>query len=333
MRTRWANRRARDLRETVAVGAWLLLSLCAAAQSPAEAPNLLANPGFEDLRGELPAHWRPFVEPKPGAGADLDHATGRDSGRISARLHVPDPYEKEPANNWSQSVIADLAGKRLRVSGWIRTEGATEATIWAQCCSKAPLTVLQFVSTSDDHPRYGDTDWTHVQADFDVPQGTGFVVVRAVLLGVGTAWFDDLSLAEVAGAPSAPESPKVPIAAPANDATASPAPTPSPAGPAANLRIPPLGEGEVVLDTEMSRMLLDVYEQLLYTLQGLREEQSAMDLRLKAIEERLDAIDRRAGERRVETPRPVRPVQPVPPLVPRRTRDFGRGVAEEDAEP
>lgn len=47
-------------------------------------------------------------------------------------------------------------------------------------------------STSTDSPVYGTQDWSRVQMTVQVPQATEFVLLRCVLKGMGTAWFDQL---------------------------------------------------------------------------------------------------------------------------------------------
>ncbi len=170
-----------------ALGLFLLF----AANTSAE--NLVANPGFEDLAGDKPARWDQFVQPMPGADAKLsDTAHG---GAYAVQLHIPTPYEKEPVNNWSQNIMGDFGGKTLRVSGFIRVEEAKEATIWLQLWRKKPWGVLGAASTSIDMPVYGTQDWQEVSMDVPVPEGADFVTLRCVLMGSGTAWFDDLSVA------------------------------------------------------------------------------------------------------------------------------------------
>jgi len=169
---------------------FLLIFLLAASTS---AENLVANPGFEDLAGDKPARWDQFVQPMPGADAKLSDAAH--GGAYAVRLHIPTPYEKEPVNNWSQNIVGDFGGKTLRVSGFIRVEDAKEATIWLQLWRKKPWGVLGAASTSIDSPVYGTQDWQEVSMDVPVPEGADFVTLRCVLMGSGTAWFDDLSVA------------------------------------------------------------------------------------------------------------------------------------------
>ena len=162
---------------------------------PAVGMNLLANPGFESRSADQPDRWDFFVQPKPGAVARLDNTAH--TGEYSVWLHTPTAYEKEPVNNWSQNIIADFGGQTLRVSGFIRVAEAKEAALWLQCWRKSPWGVLGADSTSIDMPVYGTAEWQEVTMDVDVPEGTNFVTLRCVLLGTGSAWFDDISVSRV----------------------------------------------------------------------------------------------------------------------------------------
>jgi len=170
------------------------------------AENLLANPGFETLEGAVPARWHLFVMPRPGVEARLDGDAG--AGQFAALLHNPTAYEEEPVNNWSQNVVADVAGKTVRLSGLIKTQDATEAALWIQAWGR-PRTLRLFATTSTSAPVYGTRDWTPVSLTADVPEGTDFLVVRCVLLGRGKAWFDGLTLEHAPAESPAAGDPKV----------------------------------------------------------------------------------------------------------------------------
>lgn len=157
--------------------------------------NLLANPGFEQVVGETPTRWNLFVEPREGAYGRIDHEHVFD-GKLSVVLYNPEAYPAEPANNWSQNIIQDLSEVELIISGRIRTLEATEAALWIQCWSKAPVRLLHGATTSTDSPVYGTQDWAQVEMNVKAPEGTHFVTLRCVLLGRGTAWFDDLNISK-----------------------------------------------------------------------------------------------------------------------------------------
>jgi hypothetical protein len=94
--------------------------------------NLVINPSFETVDADKPAHWNLFLLPQPGAAARLDTRYARD-GRCAVMIHNPDTYPADPANNWSQNLSVDLAGKTFVVGGYIKTENATGAALWLQC--------------------------------------------------------------------------------------------------------------------------------------------------------------------------------------------------------
>jgi len=166
---------------------------------PVAAENLLANPGFERLERGMPTGWHLFVAPMDGAEGSID-AENVLGGRYAVRLHNPKPYDTEPANNWSQNILEDLGGQKLVVSGSIKTREATEAAILIQCFRKDPWGVLLFETTSTDSPVYGTTDWTRVEMQIEVPRGTDFLVLRCVLKGRGTAWFDSVDVEDAQSA-------------------------------------------------------------------------------------------------------------------------------------
>lgn len=159
----------------------------------ADAENLLKNPGFEVAANGAPADWAVFVQPKDGASSFLDQRVAKE-GSNAVKLAIAVPYAEDPANNWSQNVLADVRGKRLHLTGAVKTEDAGEAAIWVQCYAKGPLKLVLQHSTSSKGLLSGTHDWSPVEVSFDAPPDTDFVVVRCVLRFRGTAWFDALSL-------------------------------------------------------------------------------------------------------------------------------------------
>ena len=99
--------------------------------------NLLANPGFEKLSVDQPVRWNLFVQPQEGAFGRIDDTAH--SGKYAVQLHIPTPYPRDPANNWSQNILGEFGGQRLRLSGYLKTADATEAALWLQCWRKRPL--------------------------------------------------------------------------------------------------------------------------------------------------------------------------------------------------
>lgn len=167
----------------------VLLSFAAWAQ----AANLLSNPSFEDLAPDgRPVYWSPFVMPQAGAFAEADPLAL--DGEHAAMLHVPNRYETEPANNWSQVVVADMAEQDLVLTGEIRTEAVGEAAFWLQCFARNPARVVAAATSSTTTFLSGTNDWTPVEIRLTAPPDTEFAVVRCVIKGRGSAWFDSLRL-------------------------------------------------------------------------------------------------------------------------------------------
>lgn len=156
----------------------------------------LSNTGFEELDGAIPASWKVFVAPQPGATGEVVSEDPFD-GRNCVQLHTPSPYNVEPANNWSQSVPLERTGVRVRVRGHIKTKNATEAAIWLQCFRRDPWMVLKQVSSSTESPVHNTTSWTPVEFEAIIPKATDFAMIRCVLKGHGTAWFDNVSVTPV----------------------------------------------------------------------------------------------------------------------------------------
>ena len=165
----------------------------AAFSAPFDPSNLLLNSDFEavDLSG-MPAPWALFVLPRKGVEGRIDSIAR--NGESSVMLHTPEPYPTEPANNWSQVILRDVASKELRLEGYIRTEAATEAALWLQCFSQNPARVVAAQTSSIETPVRGTSDWTRVEVALRAPQETDFLVVRCVLTGTGKAWFDSIAL-------------------------------------------------------------------------------------------------------------------------------------------
>ncbi|MCX5770741.1 MAG: hypothetical protein NTZ09_10780 [Candidatus Hydrogenedentes bacterium] len=279
---------------------WLLVLILAAGDEP----NLLQTPGFEEVSAGLPDHWNVFVmdyapleKPEVPAQGGVERA-GRE-GANAAFLYNPAPYRSEPCNNWSQVVWGDLAGKKLRLSGAIKTEDATAAALWVQCWQRTPYKLLSVGSTSDKTPVTGTAGWRDVEMTVDVPAGTGFVMVRCVLRGKGKAWFDSLSLREVAEPPKPEASPAPKLVKP----NVIPIPTPR-----AN-ETPDIRELKSVADSlhTFSKANADLSEQV----ESLEQE-------IQALREQLKALEQAAGQ--VHTPEAASAepssAKRVPPLVP-----------------
>lgn len=262
---------------------------------PAAAENLLVNPGFERLERGMPTGWHVFVAPMDGAEGSID-AENVQAGRYAVRLHNPKPYDTEPANNWSQNILEDLGGQKLVVSGSIKTREATEAAIWIQCFRKHPWGALLFDTTSTDSPVYDTTDWTRVEMQIEVPRGTDFLVLRCVLKGRGTAWFDSVAVEDAQSADRSPGLRRPDTLGNARHRT--PEPPASPARP------------ETVDTTDVRDRLAETLEAAVVANRELRETNKQLAEQIRALNEDLRQL-RVDIVKATESPRPV-----PPPLMP-----------------
>jgi len=323
-------------------GLWrFALGLALSANAWAAEENLLQNPGFEQFREGKPVQWECFVLPQEGSAGDLDRSRAC-QGRNSVMLSTLHAYPEDPLNNWNQNVLTGVAGKALLLKGAIRTEDATEASLWVQCWRKNPWSLL----ASSGAPVSGTQDWTRVEARVQAPALTDYVTVRCVLKGAGKAWFDDLSLTrdvpvdkasppEAAGPPrqGRPVPPTPPRAPSLNPADA--------AAPAPVSALDPRAESELV---NANQMLMESYKALRSTNEELGAQIKALEGELRELRRQLRAQKDEAPESpkaplEVDEPAPevssisaedggasraaAQPSEPAPPLVP-----SARGIEE-----
>jgi erythromycin esterase-like protein len=91
--------------------------------------------------------------------------------------------------------VKDAAGKRVRFSGYIRTQGVTDgyAGLWFRVDGKTPGKSLAF-DNMNDRGATGDTEWTRYEIDLPVAADATNINFGMLFNGKGTAWFDDLAI-------------------------------------------------------------------------------------------------------------------------------------------
>jgi erythromycin esterase len=169
----------------------LTSGMVAGAQSPSGPTNL----GFESrLPNGRPAGW--FVN---GQGFEVVvDSTQHFAGGASLRTRWIDslPYTENSRRFavGSQTVpLSMVAGRRLHVTGYIRTEGLTVgfAGLWMRV--DGPSGTLAFDNMQDRGPR-GTTPWTKYDIELPVDSGASNVIFGILHPGNGTAWYDSLSV-------------------------------------------------------------------------------------------------------------------------------------------
>jgi hypothetical protein len=153
----------------------------------------IKNPGFEaGLDG-----WGIFRN-HPGAQFEFDTEVARE-GWQALRVTV-----SEPIDTGCQQEIMLKPGQWYRFSGWVRTRGLDPhgAGAYGTFHIHARGT-NDFIARGENHG--GDTKWTQVSIPFQArPDGFTRIVAYFVGFGAGTgtAWFDDLKLAELRKPPA-----------------------------------------------------------------------------------------------------------------------------------
>ena len=147
--------------------------------------------GWECTAHNDPNSFRFFLEEGGAAGG--------------ARSFCIEPAGREPWGSFAQAIglgrdVARLRGMRVRFSSAVRVKGVTGL-------GAGPYLVAQggsgqVLGTSRRLVK-GDRDWQRVEVEMDVPRGTFLLEVGMILLGKGTACFDDARL-EALGPSSGP---------------------------------------------------------------------------------------------------------------------------------
>ncbi len=188
------------MRRTVFPLVFVALTVSAATRSRsarAAAVNLAPNPGFEVADGGQPAFWAQRTPTDETRTLGWDSAVRR-YGKRSVRI-----LSRAPAiSRWRTGHLRDLAleaGSEGVLAGWIRTKDVQGDAYLKLYCMKASGGIAsQPQSTSVA----GTRDWTEVRLPFQVPSGTGYVMIYLELKGTGTAWYDDVVLSGTRGRPS-----------------------------------------------------------------------------------------------------------------------------------
>ncbi len=91
-----------------------------------------------------------------------------------------------------QIIAADeYRGKRVRLSGWLRTENAHAGGFWMRV--DGDLRSLGFDNMMDRSVR-DTTDWKEYSVVLEVPDNAVNIVIGALIVGKGQIWVDDLRM-------------------------------------------------------------------------------------------------------------------------------------------
>ncbi|HEY5922247.1 MAG TPA: carboxypeptidase-like regulatory domain-containing protein [Kofleriaceae bacterium] len=157
------------------------------APAPAAAPQPTGpfaeqNLGFEQLDGTRPKAW----ESRSGVHAAVTDQ--KHGGARSLRLEVTGGEGHAASTSFDAK---PYLGKRVRVHGYIKTQGAGSAAIWLRADrGDAPLGF----EGMEDRRVTGTAEWTQATVELDIPLEAERIVIGGMVGEKGIAWFDDLSI-------------------------------------------------------------------------------------------------------------------------------------------
>ncbi|MBK8095474.1 MAG: ThuA domain-containing protein [Planctomycetes bacterium] len=159
-----------------------------------EATNVLPNPGFEQLDGNMPTGWN---DVRRYGGAEVS-ARVVDGGRSGKCLEVA---SERRSDSGVAAVVRLERGARYRLSGFVKTKDVAPSP-------RAPGVMFNIHGgRAITRGVTGNTDWTELHADFEAGDESE-VTVHCLFGGYGgasgTAWFDDVALVKIAGGATLP---------------------------------------------------------------------------------------------------------------------------------
>ena len=168
-----------------------------AAPNPAE-DNLLRNPGFEQGVPNVASGWEVLATDDPYATVDVDSAVSF-SGERAARIRciATDPRVGKVHNGWYAELPATpLRGKTVTVRTLATTEGTAPGHAAKLRLEAWQTTYIELciASVTVPVPCCQGSQWATGCAELEIPAEAEVVRVSVGLDGIGTAWFDDVSL-------------------------------------------------------------------------------------------------------------------------------------------
>jgi hypothetical protein len=142
----------------------------------------------------LPSDWELRGHHIANYAAGIDRAVAH-SGAASAYIRA---VSKNPIGfrTMMQSINATpFRGKRIRLSGFVKTAEANAAGLWMRVEGRPPL-ILAF-DNMQSRPVSGTTDWQRCELVLDVPEGSRTIAYGFMLSGKGRVWADDLRVETV----------------------------------------------------------------------------------------------------------------------------------------
>ncbi len=172
--------------------ALLLLLFTAGAVSADDPPNLVKNPGFEELTEDhFAAHWRGGEFGRPGANVTIDDTVAR-TGQNSVRLGtVPNSFVTCAAE-----AIPCKPNTIYYVAWWCKTEGFTQERAYVFFQTNTGQRIFENMN------QFGTHDWTLRMGRYTTADDETWLHPVLTTHAIGDtggerfAWFDDIAVYE-----------------------------------------------------------------------------------------------------------------------------------------
>jgi erythromycin esterase len=171
------------------------LAACGAPSSPPAQPAAKLNLGFDAVTAGKPDVWSPGIGfGDQGQGYDIALDRNARGGASSLRLHAG------TGGFGSTFVTTDatpLRGKRVRLHAWVKTDGVAApgwAGVWLRSGGGGSEQAFDNMTGRGIVDDTGAAGWRQATAQIDVPAGATELFLGPLLVGAGTAWFDELRL-------------------------------------------------------------------------------------------------------------------------------------------
>ena len=149
-------------------------------------------PPVEPTAPGMPVGWMRTLNGAANSYVFSVDTVVKHSDKASASIKFACGDEQDNVGYLQQIISAgEYRGKRLRLTGWIKTANANRAGLWLSVDSDRRL--LGFDNMWNRSAR-GDTDWQQYSVILDVPNEAVNIRFGAILSGKGQAWADDLRL-------------------------------------------------------------------------------------------------------------------------------------------
>jgi hypothetical protein len=168
-------------------GHWLIF-----AEHTSDSPNAV-----QPIVSGLPSGWERIFSRAADLYRIYVDSEIKHGGQASASLkfNCGDDHQY-PWASLAQSIAGDeYRGKRVRLSGWLKTVDAGEAGLWMRVDGEQRMLAFDNMS---DRVVSGTTDWKMYSVVLDVPDDAKNIFLGVLLTGKGQTWADDLTF-EVVG--------------------------------------------------------------------------------------------------------------------------------------